>query len=240
MGRQLPLGVQLSVHARFDNFHPGPNREAVAAVRRLAEGEGGLVYLHGCPGSGRSHLLQAACALAGTAVYLPLSVLPPEGAVFEGLEDSPLVCVDDLETVAGNAAAEGALFALFNAVRDQGGGLLFAAADRPEALGLGLPDLVSRLNWGLVYGLKRLDDAERIAALRCHAEARGLELPEEVGRYLLRRCPRDLASLCDLLDTLDLASLAAQRRLTVPFVREVLARRDPLQPPSASARRLRT
>ncbi|WJW76066.1 DnaA regulatory inactivator Hda [Thiohalobacter sp. IOR34] len=224
MSRQLPLGIRLSGQARFETFHPGPNAEAVAAVRRLASGEeGGGLYLWGAPGSGRSHLLQAACRAAGEAVYLPLASLCPLGVgALDGVEHSGLVCLDELEAVAGEADWERALFDLFNRVREGGGRLLAAAGDRPERIGLGLPDLVSRLGWGLVYGLKPLDDAGRIEALRLHAAARGLELPEEVGRYLIRRWPRDLTVLGALLEELDRASLVAQRRLTVPFVKAVL------------------
>ena len=55
------------------------------------------------------------------------------------------------------------------------------------------------------------------------ARLRGLELPPETGRYLLNHYRRDMASLCALLDELDLASLAAQRRLTIPFVKGILS-----------------
>lgn len=225
---QLPLGLRLGDHARLRNFFAGPNAELLAGLRALPEGRGErLLYLSGAPGTGKSHLLQAVCAAARergrTAWYLPLDPgLAP--ALLEGLERQELVCLDDLQRVAGHAAWEEALFHLYNRVRERGGALVVAGQGRPEELGLGLPDLVSRLCWGLLYRLQELNDAERLAALQLRAAHRGLDLPDDSGDYLLRRCPRDLPALCELLDRLDTASLAAQRRLTIPFVRSVLQR----------------
>lgn len=225
MHPQLPLGLQLGDHARFCNFFAGPNAELVLVLRALPQGEARLVYCSGAPGTGKSHLLQAACAAVReqghTAWYLPLDAqLSP--ALLEGLEQQQLVCLDDVQRVAGNAAWEEALFHLYNRVREQGGALVVAGDGRPEELGLCLPDLVSRLHWGLLYRLRELNDAERLAALQLRAASRGLDLPNDTGDYLLRRCPRDLPALCALLDRLDVASLVAQRRLTIPFVRSVL------------------
>lgn len=228
---QLPLGLRLGDHARFRNFFAGPNAELLAVLRALPEGEGPrLIYCSGAPGTGKSHLLQATCAAAReqgrSAWYLPLEPRL-SSAVLEGLDQQELLCLDDLQRVAGHAAWEEALFHLYNRVREQGGALLVAGNGRPEELGLGLPDLVSRLHWGLLYRLQELDDAERLAALQLRAASRGLDLPADTGDYLLRRCPRDLPALFELLDRLDVASLAAQRRLTIPFVRSVLLPGNP-------------
>ena len=183
--------------------------------------------LAGGPGSGRSHLLQAACRRAGeaglTAAYLPLAALRERGAeALAGLEALELVALDDIDALAGRPEAERALFHLFNELRAAGGRLLASAADRPERIGLQLPDLVSRLNWGLFYALRPLDDAARLQVLKRRAAERGLELGDEVCGYLLRRCPRDLPALMALLERIDHDSLARQRRITIPFVRETL------------------
>ncbi len=229
---QLPLALRLAPEADFATYWEGPNAQPVAALRRAARGEGErLVYLHGPPGSGKSHLLQAACRAATEAgrgaLWLPLAELADGGpAVLAGLETVPLVCLDGMEAVAGQAAWERALVALAAAAAAQGAGatLVLAARAAPGALPVALPDLRSRLGWGLVLRLRPLDDAGRAAALRLRAAARGFELPEETAAYLLRRCPRDPASLFALLDRLDRASLAARRRLTIPFVRGLLER----------------
>ena len=104
-----------------------------------------------------------------------------------------------------------------------GGTLVVAAEQRADRCGFSLPDLASRLGWGVTYVLRPLDDADMLAALTCRAAGRGLELPAETASFLLKRIPRDPASVFDLLDRLDAASMIEQRRLTIPFVKSVLA-----------------
>ena len=225
---QLPLGLTLRDSARFDSFSPGQNREAVASLQAAARGTGeSLVYLAAAAGLGKTHLLQAACHAAGesgrSAGYLPLAELRHSPtAVFDGLEQLELVCLDDVDAIAGEPQWEHALFDLFNRLRDAGRTLLVTALQRPDAAGFGLPDLVSRLGWGVSYVLKPMGEADIMAAMLYRARGRGLELPVDTAQFLLRRFPRDLPTLFALFDTLDFASLVEQRRLTIPFVKSVL------------------
>lgn len=226
---QLPLGLALRDSARFESYYPGENREAVLSLQQAAAGTGErLVYVASRPGLGKTHLLQAACHHAmeqrRSTAYLPVRELPDlTPAVFEGLEQLDTVCIDDVDALAGDREGETGLFACFNRVRDAGGVLLLAAGQRPDRAGFRLSDLESRLGWGVTYVLKPLDEDALLSALTRRAHGRGLELPEDTARFLLRRFPRDLPSLCELLDRLDRASLAAQRRLTIPFVKSVLS-----------------
>jgi DnaA family protein len=235
---QLPLGLALRDSARFDSFFPGPNREALDSVRLAAAGQGeSLVFLAGPAGTGKSHLLQAACHHAAgcrrAATYLPLRQLAGLApGVLDGLEQLDLVCLDDVQRAAGESAWEHALFDLFNRLRGAGGTLLVGGERRPDLIGFGLPDLASRLGWGLTYRLRPLADADMLAALTCRAAGRGLALPEETASYLLKRVPRDPAGVFDLLDRLDQASMVEQRRLTIPFVKAVLAELSPGAPAS--------
>jgi DnaA-homolog protein len=223
--QQLPLAVGLRDSAVFDNFFVGPNAEVLAALR---SGEAAPLWIWGAAATGKTHLLQAACAAAPTrAAYFPLAQSAgaqagvPAAALL-GYESTPLLCVDDVDAVAGDEAAERILFALFNAANECGSRLIFAAGAAPRAVAWCLADWASRAGSCAIYQLNELDDFERVRALQLRAAARGLEMPEETANYVLRRLPRDLPRLFDLLDTLDQASLAAQRRLTVPFVRAAL------------------
>lgn len=225
---QLALDMRLEPGTSFESYFAGANSEIVDAIRAQAEGRGEqFLFVYGSRGLGKSHLLQAACRLAAERgeriAYLPLAEAvqwPP--AMVEGLETMTLVALDDLDATAANADWQEAIFHLFNRLRSSGHRLLIAAERRPAELGLTLGDLVSRLQWGLVLRLQDHDDAQKAEGLHFQARLRGLELPEETARYLLVHCPRELTSLFRLLDRLDQASLAAQRRLTVPFVRQVL------------------
>jgi DnaA family protein len=122
----------------------------------------------------------------------------------------------------GEAEWEYALFALLRELEDSGGRLVLGAVAPPALLHWSLPDLGSRCAAAAVFQLRVLDEQEQQEALTLRARLRGFELPEETLRWLQRRFPRDMRSLYAVLDTLDEAALAAQRRLTIPFIREVL------------------
>jgi DnaA-homolog protein len=224
---QLPLGVRLRAASTFASFRPGPNGPLVAALEARAAMPGlPPLWLYSAPGAGRTHLLQATCARAGErgrrAGYLPLAARWPSAEMTAGLEQLDVVCLDDLERVAGDAAWERALFALYNDLAEGGGNLVISANAAPTALPVALADLGSRLTACVVWQLRPLDEAEQGMALLARARALGVELPEETLLYLQRRLPRDLGALCDALDRLDAAALSQQRRLTIPFVRSVL------------------
>jgi DnaA-homolog protein len=220
--RQLPLAVRLRDFAVFDTFEPGPNGALIAVLADPAA-TGPALWLWGPAGSGKSHLLQAACAANPSAAYLPVAELLAAGpGVLEGWQDRALVCIDDIDRLAGRFDWELAAFALFNRLWEQGGCLVVSASGGPAATQFALPDLQSRLAWGGVFRLAPLSDEDRVAALQRRARHRGLELPVDAARYLLRRLPRDMRALCGWLDTLDAASLAAGKRLTLPFVKAVI------------------
>jgi DnaA family protein len=225
--QQLPLGVRLPDRAVFASFLPARNREACEQAGRTARGEvAGATWLCGPPSAGKTHLLQAICSQAAEsrrAGYFPLAELATLGiGVLEGLPQLQCVCLDDLEAVVGHMEWEKAIFGLLREIEECGGALVMAARPPPALLAWALPDLGSRCAAGAVLPLRALDETEQQQALQLRARLRGFELPEETSRWLQRRFPRDMRRLYGLLDTLDEAALAAQRRLTVPFIREVL------------------
>lgn len=230
MKEQLVLPVVRRDDNTLASYLPTANPEALAAVTGLLAGDEPFVYLWGPPGTGRSHLLEAA-ATAFTVSGNPVGWVSPGDApapeLVDGMaETAGLVCIDDIGEIAGNRRWEEAIFHLFNGVRSNGGRLLVAAPAPPAALGLGLADLTSRLGSGLVVQMAALDDDMRLAVLAFRAARRGLELPPETGRFLLSRTSRRLADLVAVLGVLDRAALVHQRRLTVPFVRQVLGSGD--------------
>lgn len=226
--QQLPLDLKLADFAIFATFHAGPNAQVLEAVRSISTGrDPQLVWLWGSAGSGRSHLLQAAVAAAGetgrACAWLPLAetgeVLPE---ILEGMGTLDLLCIDDVDRVAGAERWERVLFRLIEDMREHGGSLLVSAAAPPADAGFMLPDLASRLASGPTWKLRSMDDADRLAAMQLRANWRGLDLPGDTGRYLMRRVDRGSRALFELLDRLDGAALTAQRRLTIPFVKSVL------------------
>lgn len=230
MSHQLALGVKLRDSSVFESFFAGRNQAVVDVLRSLNAGAAPTcIFLQGSPGTGKTHLLQALCARRGsegTAIaYLPLAELVSLGPeVLSGCGELACVCIDDVEQIAGSAAWERALFSVHQQLDEHHGRLVVTSKDAPAGTGIELADLRSRLGGGLVLTLQALDESEQVEALQMRAQLRGFDLPFETAQYLLRRLPRDMTSLCGFLDRLDDASLAAQRRLTVPFVKEVMER----------------
>jgi DnaA family protein len=224
---QLPLELALADHASFATFVGGANTAAVEHVRALAEAGAETLWLFGGAGVGKSHLLQAACRAATAAgrraMYVALPAASP--AILADLEPVDLLAIDDVHAVAGELEWERALFVILNAYTSRSGALLLAAPAPASQCGFQLADLRSRGAGAVTYRIGSLDDAERAAALRLHAAARGLTLDAAAADYLLARVARDMPALTDWLARLDRASLSAQRRLTIPFIRELMAQR---------------
>jgi DnaA family protein len=222
---QLPLRVRLRDTARFESFVPGANAEACGLLRQAGAGAPRVIWLWGRAGSGKTHLLQATCAAAGErgepATYIDLATAPGP-AMLEGCESLATVCLDALDAVAERPDWNAALFRLHTLLQDGQGRLIVASRMPPAGLAFTLPDLRSRLLAASVHQLAELDDAGQCEALRLRAAARGLELSQDAALYLVHRLPRDMHSLFGVLDRLDHASLVAQRKLTIPFLREQL------------------
>jgi DnaA family protein len=223
---QLPLGLSLKPHTSFESFVGGSNSAALEHVRAVACGQRAeSVWLYGAPGTGKSHLLAAACRAASEKELRAIS-LSADGAaepsMLSHLDDIDVVAIVDVDRFAGIDDWERALFSLFNA-RLQRGGLLVTAASPPRACGFTLADLVSRAGAAAIYRLEHLDDDSLQTAIMRHAVMRGLSLEPDAARYLLKRVSRDPGELVGLLDRIDSYSLAAQRRVTIPLLREVIS-----------------
>lgn len=221
---QLPLALALAAHASFGTFVAGRAAAAVEHARQLARGGGDTLWLWGPRASGKTHLLQAACRAASQAdrraMYVPLRDATP--AMLADLEHLELLALDDVDTVAGDPSWERALFVLLNEALSRRNALLLAAESAPLECRWQLRDLASRAGGAVTYRLAALADAERAEALQLHATARGLELEHAAAEFLVKRVARDMGELTQVLDRLDRASMSAQRRLTIPFIREQL------------------
>ena len=228
---QLPLGVSLRHPRSFANFIAGRNATLVAMLRDLLGRRGaGVVYLWGAGGTGKSHLLEACCGDASmhgrSVAYLPLASAQLEPDMLTGLAGIELLCIDDVDRAAGDPAWEEALFHLYNQAEQAACAMLLTASVAPRMSAWRLADLASRLSAAVVWRLRALDEGERRRALQLHARERGFHLSDEVLTFVMKRLRRDMASLSAFLERLDRSSLAAQRRITVPFVKALLEERD--------------
>ncbi len=232
---QFTLAVTLPDDETLHSFFGADSSPAVAYIRQYLQPESSNngkpqppVFVFGASGSGKSHLLYAACVQAQelglTSQLLALDEFAQYSPrMLDNLEQLDLVCLDNIGAVAGDSHWQVALFDLYNRLAEHGKKLIIVADDQPTALGFTLPDLVSRLQACTVFQLRLLSDDDKQKLLQQKARVRGLDLPDEVARYLLNRQQRDIRALVDTLDLLDKASMVHQRRLTIPFVKDVLA-----------------
>ena len=211
--RQLLLDIRPPARPTLARFVAGRNGELMTQLARLLEGRSAerAVYVWGAAGSGKSYLLEAwanACEAKGLDVARG------------GLVAAPVVVADSVD--AWDDAQQRAGFAVYNQVREAGGLWLASGRTAPADLAL-MPELRTRLGWGLVFQLAPLTDVEKQAALAQHAESLGFRLEQAVADYLLTRGARDMQSLLATLEALDRASLEAQRPITLPLARQLLA-----------------
>lgn len=228
MGTQLSLQFEFQTNLTFASFFPGNNAEIVNQLLGMAgDGAEQQIYLWGEHGSGKSHLLQACCQQAKIEGKDPFFLafdadnLPPT-KILEGLENIELVCFDDIQNIAGHAEWERALFAFYNSHRQNNYKLLVAADCPPKYLSFELLDLKTRMAWGLTLKIRALHHEQMIEALTFKAHYLGFEIPPKVGQFLLGHYVQDLPSLWALLEKIDKATLAAQRKLTIPFLKKIL------------------
>jgi DnaA family protein len=228
MAIQHPLHFEYDSPYKFSNFYQANNQELVRHLQLSATGNGEQqIFFWGGKGQGKSHLLQACCYSAHLGershFYLPLqSNALPDPEIIEGLENSQLVCIDNIDAIAGNTKWEHAFFRFYNRHWELQHHLIMSASKPVALLDYSLPDVKTRLSWGLCLKISGLNDEQQLAALTMKAQAMGLELTTRTANYLLTRCVRDLPSLWNFLDKIDHATLSAQRKPTIPLIKEIL------------------
>jgi DnaA family protein len=236
---QLALSVQLPDDETFESFKSSENLVIIAQLKTfidnaqpfstsdVAKNNPCSFYLFGSEGSGKSHLLHACSAYAAkldkTSVCLSFSELTSlPVAVLDGLEHIDLICLDDLHLIAGDSEWQTAIFDLYNRVFEQGNNIIITGNETAIQLNVTLPDLISRLSWGFTEQIKSMSDDEKMFALQYRAKQRGVVLPDDVAKFLLNRLSRNMNDLIAHLDRLDKASIREQRKITIPFIKDVL------------------
>lgn len=220
----MPLPFILPNNETFDSFYVGDNQLLFDSLQTLLDREGfNVLYIWSASAAGRTHLLHAS-SQNKLASYIPLKqhvLLVPE--ILQGLDNYDLVCLDDIDVIAGHRDWEEAIFDLFNRLSEKNvSKLLITACAPPKQIPFILPDLASRLMWGQVYQLKELSDDDKLKALQLRAKLSGFDLSTEVGLFLLKRVNRDMRTLLSLMEEFEVATLAQQRKLTIPFIKHIL------------------
>lgn len=224
---QLPLQFEFQSNQNFNTFYHGNNEEIINHLQSIFQNGEQQIFLWGSPGTGKTHLLQAISQEAKnhdkTSFYFSLdSKKLPDPSMLGGLENLDIVCFDNLDQIAGNARWEQAFFNFFNLHRDANKKLVLSASCPPKFLEIQPPDLKTRMSWGITLKLKSLADEQQLNALIYKANDLGFEIPVNVGRFLMTHYARDLPSIWSLLNEIDHATLAEKRKLTIPFLKQIM------------------
>ena len=226
--QQISLDIGLKDSSTFASFYNRGNEQVLADIANfIDDNQIKILYLWGSSGSGKTHLLHAIqnqeLEKGGVVYYLPFSNVknyPVEA--LEGLETASLICLDELEHIAGIKHWEEAVFHLLNRTWENGNKVVIAASGNIQEIGISLPDLQSRLTWGLNSKLNELDDVGKQLCLKFRASLRGFELNEDVCSFLLKRLPRNMQQLFEFLELIDKQTLVEKRKVTIPFIKSLL------------------
>ncbi|MHB8915180.1 MAG: DnaA regulatory inactivator Hda [Thiobacillus sp.] len=208
--QQLLLDIHSPALPDLAHFVVGRNHELWMQLHAMLEGQATekMVYVWGAANSGKTYLLQAwtrACRARGITVS-------------DINQRAQVIVADDADNWDETQQLTG--FARYNQCRETGELWLAAGKHPPSELPL-MPDLRTRLGWGLVFQMQPLNDAEKRAALTQHAIGLGFELEPQVADYLLNHYPRDLGNLLRVLEALDRLSLETKRPITLPLLRQM-------------------
>jgi len=225
---QLAVQFEFQANQNFSTFYPGDNKETINHLQQICKSKEQQLFIWGAVGTGKTHLLQATSQEANkngkTSFYFSLALKTlPSPTMLEGLESFDLVCFDNIDEIAGNTEWEQAFFNFYNLHRDANNTLVLSAHCPPKYTAIQLPDLKTRMNWGLTLKLKPLNDEQQLNALIYKANDLGFEIPVNVGRFLITHYARDLPSIWKLLDKIEQATLVAKRKLTIPFLKQIMA-----------------
>ena len=180
------------------------------------------VWIYGEARVGKTHVAQAVCRYREQSVFLPGKSVSPDDVNLDSYGAYRHVVIDDIDCWLGRREFEEQLFALIETRYAGGFGLLITGSGTPHQLSFSINDLGSRLRSFHCMELKALPESEKRRWLADEVRGRGLDLTDDVLEYLFSRVGRSQESLANVIETLDFESLAQSRKLTIPFVREVL------------------
>ena len=226
--KQIPFQFGDFQKNDLESFLERENEDLIKLIKQIASKESThVLYLWGESGTGKSHLLQAACKQAAESehhvAYIPLKQIDELSAeMLHDLGELDLVCIDDVECVIGQIEWQQGLTWLYNELKDNKHSLIISGNKSPTNSELELDDLKSRLSSDQVIQIKSPNDDLKIEILKQKARERSFELSDEVVEFLIRRVDRNLTSLIEVLDKIDHASLAAKRKITIPFVKDLI------------------
>ncbi|MEI4231980.1 DnaA ATPase domain-containing protein [Roseovarius sp. D22-M7] len=219
MAEQLSFDLPVRAALGREDFFVSPaNAEAVAMIEGWADWPDCKLLLTGPAGAGKTHLAHVWAGLAEARIVAARDLARADVAA---LAEARLV-IENAQDVAGDAAAEAALFHLHNLMRAEARALLMTARTPPHLWGLTLPDLASRLQGTLHTALGPPDDALLSAVLMKLFSDRQLMPSPDTIPFLVRRMERSFGAAEGVVADLDATALAERRPITRGLAAHVL------------------
>ncbi|WP_051335300.1 hypothetical protein [Methylocapsa acidiphila] len=219
-GRQLTLDLAAAPgFGREDFFISGSNESAYAMVELWPNWPDAMLLVLAPAGAGKSHLGAIWAARAEARILSAAELMHSDKQV---LAARPLL-IEDADAIG---EAEIDLFHLVNLMRERGAPLVLTARTRPDAWGLGVPDLLSRLRLAPVVEIGTPDDALMRAVLVKLFIDRQLIVDASTIEFAALRLERSLYAARAFVADLDREAMSRKSRITRPMVAEVLRRHE--------------
>ena len=221
--KQLTFPWNKSNKSKFDNFYfESSNIEAKDAL--LASGD---IFLYGLEKTGKTYLLQSLCNYyfneGKTSLFMPLKEVSDLGSqITESLESLDLICIDDVDLIAGDNSWEIAIFNLINNCLLTNCRLVFCSSFNPSNIDFVLKDLMSRIKKINHIEIFPVNTNNLPKAIKYIANSRSINLGEREIDYLIRYSERSISNLINIIEKLDDLSMELKRKITVPLIKEVI------------------
>ena len=224
--RQLALDLPVRTALGAEDFLISPvNAPAVEIIDRWPQWPAPAVLIHGEPGVGKSHLVAVWRTRSGARSVAYADLGEPALAA---LRDTGVLAVEDIDR-ADTAGAERSrererlLFHLLNLARESRGTILLTSRLAAGDLGIGLPDLRSRLRALPAAAISAPDDALLGALLVKLFTDRQLMVEPQILSYLLNRMERSADAARRIVGRIDAEALARRSKVSKALVSAVLA-----------------
>jgi chromosomal replication initiator protein len=239
--KKISIDSQLNPNYTFDSFLEGDcNRFARNAAKAVAESPSTTAFnplvIHGNTGLGKTHLVQAIGNYIKTNMH-GKTVLYVGSEKFttqflKALEERStndfiyfyqqidVLIIDDIHFLGNKTKTQDIFFHIFNHLQ-QSGKQLILTSDRPPKDLEGIEErLLSRFKWGLTTDLQPPDYDMRVTILRKQMHADGIEMSEEVVRYIASNIKSSIRELEGVI-----TSILAQATLNKQEINLELAKR---------------
>lgn len=197
------------------------------------------LFVFGAPGVGKTHLIQAigirikelrpetrVLYITARLFETQYTTAVRQGKVNEFInfyQSIEVLIIDDIQDLTGKSATQRAFFHIFNHLHQNSRQLVMSCDSAPSALEGMEERMLSRFKWGMTAQLDRPDYELRMEVLKLRAAQDGLEIPEDVLRYIATNVTDSIRELEGIVVSLLAHATVLGCELDIPLAKRVLA-----------------